>query len=115
MEGLFYSELKTQLYLKGNNLSAEQSQTVFSYRTRMAQYSENYQSNNGHSLCPLCLTHLDSQVFSFSCPVIVNNVNIKGRYSDIFGDKVTKDLANTLLDIDKFRDEYLNSRSLNQE
>ena len=37
---LFYSELKSQEYLKNKNLSANQAQTVFSYRTRMSAYSE---------------------------------------------------------------------------
>ena len=60
-------------------------------------------------------THLDSKKFTFSCPMIVKNVSMKGKYSDIFGDKIDKELANTLLEIIKFREEYLSSRSLDQE
>ena len=112
LKDLFYTELKTQSYFTLMSLSAEQAQAVFSYRARMASYSENYRSNNGHSLCPLCLTHLDSQVFSFSCPVIKGNVSMKGKYSDIFNDKIDIELANTLVQIDKNRHEYINSRSL---
>ena len=44
--------------------------------------------------------------------MIVKNVTMKGKYSDIFGDK---ELTNTLLEINKFREEYLDSRSLDQE
>ena len=110
MEGLFYSEVKIQSYLSENTLTADQSRTVFSYRTRMAQYGENYQNNNGHTMCPLCLTHLDSQAFSFSCPMIVKNVPLKGKYKNIFSDKIDTDLANTLISIDKFRDDYVNNR-----
>ena len=113
LKDLFYTELKTQGYFTLMSLSAEQAQAVFSYRTRMASYSENYRSNNGHSLCPLCLTHLDSQVFSFSCPVMKGNVSMKGKKkSYIFNDKIDIELGNTLVQIDKNRQEYINSRSL---
>ena len=61
------------------------------------------------------LTHLDRKAFTFSCPMIVKNVTMKGKYSDIFGDKIDKELTNTLLEINKFREEYLDSRSLDQE
>ena len=94
MKGLFYSEVKIQSYLSENTLTADQSRTVFSYRTRMAQYGENYQNNNGHTMCPLCLTHLDSQAFSFSCPMIVKNVPLTGKYTNIFSDNIDSDLAN---------------------
>ena len=47
-------------------------------------------------MCPLCLRHLDSQVFSFSCPTIVKNVTIGGKqYKDTFN-KIDSELANTL-------------------
>ena len=109
MEDLFYTELKPQEYLSGNNLSAKQAQTVFSYRTRMADYSENFRNNGGHSPCQLCLMHLDSQAHSFSCPVILSNIKINVCYSDIFN-KVSKKLANTLVKIETFRNEYKNTR-----
>ena len=51
---LFFTELKTQAYLTSMSLSAKQAQAVFSYRTRMASYSENFQNNNGHTLFVLC-------------------------------------------------------------
>ena len=109
---LFYSELKTQEYLKNKNLSANQAQTVFSYRTRMSAYSENFRGTNGHSPCPLCLGHIDSQAASFQCPEIVKNVQIKGNYKDIFSDIVDSELANTLVEIDKVRHENLNNRNI---
>ena len=109
---LFFTELKTQAYLTSMSLSAKQAQAVFSYRTRMAPYSENFRNNNGHSLCPLCLTHLDSQAFSFSCPVIQGTVEIKGKYSDIFNDKINIQLAKTLVNIDNQRQDYINNRRL---
>ena len=114
VKDLFYSQLKVQEYLGGNQLTAIQAQAVFSYRTRMAQYSENYQNNSGHSPCPLCLSHLDSQSFSFSCPEIKNNVNIRGKYTDLFNDRITTDLADTLLEIDRFKLEHENSRMIQE-
>ena len=79
---LFYSELKTQEYLKNKNLSANQAQTVFSYRTRMSAYSENFRGTNGHSPCPLCLGHMDSQAASFQCPEIAQNVQMFTQYGN---------------------------------
>ena len=76
----------------------------------MADYGENYQNNGGQTMCPLCLTHLDSQVFSFSGQTIVKNVAIGGKqYKDIIN-KIDSELDNTLLSIRKFREEYVNTR-----
>ena len=68
MDDCFYTELKIQNYLKSSNFSAAQSQLIYSFRTRMANFKENFQGNNGHNPCPLCLVHLDSQVLCLQCP-----------------------------------------------
>ena len=80
--------------------------------TRMSAYSENFRGTNGHSPCPLCLGHIDSQAASFLYPEIVKNVQIKGNYKDIFSDIVDSELANTLVEIDKVRHENQNNRNI---
>ena len=115
LDKLFYTKLDTQPYLKDGDLSKEQSQLVFSYRVRMADYSDNYQSYSGHTPCALCLAHLDCQAMSFGCPTITENVTIKGKYNQLFSSSVSNDLATTLQNIEKFRTEYKNSRYLEEQ
>ena len=110
LSNLFYSNLEMQDYLK--ELNPEQSKTVFSYRTRMAQYSENFRGSQGHLMCPLCLFHLDSQAGSFSCHVVNENVVINGKYSYIFTSRIKPELAETLVQIDKFRADYIEARKV---
>ena len=81
----------------------------------MANYKENYRGNNGHMPCILCLAHLDSQAGSFSCHVIRENVQLEGKYSDIFTDKISTSLARTLVNIDKFREEHMNTRNIEMD
>ena len=52
LDNLCYTELKLQAYLE--NMSATEAQTVFSYRTRMANFKENYRGPEGPKPCPLC-------------------------------------------------------------
>ena len=112
---IFYTELKPQNYLLCNELSTIQAQTVFNYRTRMANYKENYRGNNGHMPCILCLAHLDSQAGSFSCQVIGENVQQEDKYSDIFTDNISTSLSCTLVNIDKFREEHMNTRNIEMD
>ena len=86
---LFYPELKIQNYLKLEKLSVEQAKTVFSFRCRMAQYSENYRNQSEVSTCPLCQLHLDNQPMSFkNCATIKENIQIKGKYEKRCSDDV---------------------------
>ena len=78
----------------------------------MSSYSENFRNTGGHSPCLLCLTDIDSQASSCVCPEIVVNVKIQGRYPDLFSDNITCELANTLINIDQYRQDNLNKRSI---
>ena len=42
----------------------------------------------------------------------MENVEINGQYSNIFGDKVQPTTVKTLLEVTKFRKEYLEQRHL---
>ena len=78
----------------------------------MAQYSENFSGSQGHLMCPLCLFHLDCQAGSFSCPVVKNKVVINGKYLNIFTTRIKPELAETLVNIYKFRADYIESRKI---
>ena len=110
LSNLVYTDLKLQEYMK--ELTTSQAQTVFAYRSRMAQYSENYRGGQGHLPCPLCLMHLDCQSMSFNCPSVKENIKIQGKYENIFCDKIEPELAETLVKIDKYRKTYIESRKV---
>ena len=112
LDGLFYSDLKLQDYLKSNMLTPYEAKTVFSYRVRAANYSANYVGTGGLSPCPICHFHLDCQQMAFNCSVIRENVNIFGKYESIFQDSVEKQTGETLVKIDKFRAEFLAQKKL---
>ena len=76
----------------------------------MANYSENFRGYSGHTPCPLCLSHLDSQAMCMTCPTIKENISVRGKYGDIFSNEVTRELVKSLQEIEKFRNEYLESR-----
>ena len=115
LDGLFYTELNMQHYLRLSKMSALQAKEVFSYRTRSAQYSANYPGPDGLQPCPLCFLHLDCQPMAFQCPSIKENVTIKGKYSDIFNSDVTSDTAKTILSSHKFRSDFWAEKYCEQE
>ena len=53
LKDLFYIELKIQHYLKLEELNVQQALTVFSFRTRMAKFSENYRNCGIQQTCPM--------------------------------------------------------------
>ena len=59
MINLFYVELEIQEYLKEKSINTSQAKAVFKFRTRMANFSENFKGQAGTQPCPLCRLHLD--------------------------------------------------------
>ena len=110
LENLVYTKLETQSYLVKKEITKQQADIIFSYRTRMANYSENFRSYSGHLPCSLCLSHIDSQAMSLKCSVIIKNVKINIKYNDIFSSNISTQVAETLENIEKYRSEYLQSR-----
>ena len=112
MENLFYTELKMQDYLKSNKFSTSEAKMVFSWRTRMANFNENYRGSNGHTPCPLCHFHLDSQVMAFQCQELTANVNISGKHADIFNEGIPLMLVQSITKMMKYRETFLQERKL---
>ena len=79
---------------------------TFWFRTWMAQFSENYRNNVDIHLCPLCKKHIDTQKLAFKCPVVLENINISGRYDEIFGENISKQLALNLKSILNLRQSF---------
>ena len=91
-------------------MSKAEAMAVYSYRTRMAIYSDNYKGQGDVITCPLC--HLHFQKLSFQCPEVKKNIQIGGKYEKIFDAKISSELAKTVLHISKLRKEYMEGRQI---
>ena len=106
MSNLEYDELKMQEYLKDPKINVAEAQNIFRFRTRSAQFKENYKSMYNTQTCPLCQSCLDTQKHSFQCAEIIENVKINGTYEEIFGQKIKQEVSKTVFEIFKFREKY---------
>ena len=106
MKDLFYSEIKIQDYLKGNQFTTTQAKLIYSFRTRMANFRENFKGGEEQTTCPLCQTHLDSQVMALKCPKLTTEVKINGKYEDLFREDISMKLVKTLTDIMTYSNKY---------
>ena len=105
MANLQYEELRLQSYLMDENITVKEAQNIFKYRTRVANFKENFKNNHdGGMWCPLCLVQPDSQAHSVLCPVIKANIDVRGEYLEIFTDEISKEISQTLLKITLFRE-----------
>ena len=95
--------------LHSDDVTIVEARKLFSYRTRMSNYSGNF---GGVKLCPLCEAHNDVQKISFQCTTIKENVKISGCYSHIFSENISSDIVQTVSDFEKFRQDYMDNRML---
>ena len=96
-----YTSLEIQSYLKSDKFSVYEARMVFSFRTRMAPFRNNFK-NLKETICHLCSTHTDDQKALAQCPIIIKHfgtVNI----SQIFSSNISKELVQTLIKVIKFR------------
>ena len=107
MENLEYTELKLQKYLTDDDISVEEAKNLYRYRTRVANFKENFKNGYVAHACPLCHVQPDTQAHSLVCPVLKTKVNMKGTYSDIFCEDIPQDISKTLLEISKIRENIL--------
>ena len=112
MDDLWYSNLNLQEYMKTNKFSADEVRTIFAYRTRMAKFKENFRNGSENIPCPLCQIHFDKQSMAFQCPMIKDNVELKGNYEDVFKEDIPKELVITLTQISRFREKFMEERGL---
>ena len=108
MKDLFYSELKMQSYLQDSDLTVEEAQNLFRFRTRTAKYKENMKSkyDSGSLACPACGLQPDCQSHSFQCEEIMRLIKPVGQYNDIFKKNVPSDVAKYLLEVSKIREQF---------
>ena len=107
MDNLAYTELKLQKYLKSEEIPVHEAKNLFRFRTRGATFKENYGDRYQSKGCPLCAVHLDTQAHSLQCEEVKEKISIEGRYSDIFREKIPKDISKTLYKISKLREDFI--------
>ena len=103
MENLVYKELKMQRYMLNYELNHNQKKTLFKFRTRMAEFGENYRGGRAQVICPLCNVHLDNQEMSYQCPQIKSEVQIEGKIEDIYKEEINVKTVKTIEKITEVR------------
>ena len=98
MDNLVYLELAIQSYLKDKRNSVEEARILFRFRTRMSRCWENFKGGRPPQTCPVCKdsTSIDTQIHSFQCGVIKENISISGTYEDIFKTTTDKEVVKTI-------------------
>ena len=104
MENLHFDKLELAKYLELQELTVTEAKAVFQFRSRMANFKNNYRGTNPVNICPLCMNHPDTQQSAFQCSVLRKNVVINGTYSNIIDGNISKELAITITNIMKFRE-----------
>ena len=107
IERLKYSELKIQNYLVDENLNPNEMKTVFRYRTRMEEFSENFRGGNDLVVCPLCSLHLDSQDLCFQCPVMKKDLGLDGDMAEVYKTDISKEIIQKISKISEYRKEKI--------
>ena len=107
MENLTYTKIKMKNYLKSSEINLNEAINIFKFRTRMADFGENFRAGYDGVLCPLCIENFDDQSHAFKCRVIKNEIEIKGDINEIYGEKISKETAKTATKILKIRKELL--------
>ena len=112
MKNINYKELKIQAYFQNNSLSVENKRDLFSFRTRMANFGENFRGQRDFVICPFLCNQRDSQEHSFLCMGIKEKIEIDNNYEDIFKVNISTKSVYVLTRIRKFRDAYLEEQKI---
>ena len=94
MSNLNYEKFERQEYF--TTLQVKHVKTLFRFRTRMAPFEGNFKGQGPVDSCPLCGLHSDLQHLSFNCPVVIEKVEPTEEYEQIFGTKISTELAKCL-------------------
>ena len=113
MENVQYTTFEMQNYLKQHQITPKQARTIFKFRTRMENFSENFKAGKPTKQCPVCKESKDTQSHSFKCTVILKNIRIPSNIEEIFSQTISSDMARALENIIKFREPYLETNNNN--
>ena len=106
MDNVVYPELKIQDYLLSEDISTAEKMNLFHFRTRMASFSDNYRDGSNQPIpCKMCGFHRDCQEHSVTCHATMANVTHRGKYSEKFSSKISRETATMLMEIMNNRQE----------
>ena len=77
MDGIQFTKLETQNYLKDKRLNSSEAKLLFKLRTRMFNCKANFKNqykNEEFLYCPLCIIGFDSQSHLLECFVLKNSI-----------------------------------------
>ena len=107
LDQLEYDDLKIQGYLKNKDVSVNQAQILTKFRTRMAKYENNYKGTSTNQNCKLCQNHSDDQQEIYQCDFNLKNLNLRGKYEDLFKSDVDVSIIKSLEALYKLREKKL--------
>ena len=108
LKDLDYVDLQIRPYFQDENLSVNEKITIFKYRTRMANYENNFKRGKPNTQkCPVCHSHSDTQELAFQCSFLRKKIAMSSNYKDIFTDTIGKNLAKTLVKIEELREYFI--------
>ena len=83
----------------------ESDGNIYKFRTKMADFGENFHGGGGPVVCPLCWNHLDSQSFSLQCSEMRGLIHTDRTIEDVYGDHVDEETAHMTTEILRIREE----------
>ena len=107
MSAHYYAELKPQKYLTLKNANINHIRNIFRFRTRMANFGDNFRQKNNQIMCPLCHNHVDSQSLSSQCNYYKNKMKIHRYMKDIDTPDITLETAITATEMMRLRENEL--------
>ena len=102
---LKYSKLQMQTYLYDEQTTIDEKLTLFKWRISMEQsFGENFRGGRGSVLCPICLSHLDSQEEGFNnCKFITDQIRTDCSYKDLYSETIDTSFTRILTKISNIR------------
>ena len=89
---------------------------LLKYRTRMAEFGENFKAGRSNILCPLCELHPDGQHLILQCAYIQNEFASIGKLfmqpiDEVFTENISKELVTALKLATDIRNKKLNCQN----
>ena len=111
MENVQHTTFEMQNYLKQNQITPKQARTIFKFRTRMENFSENFKARKPTKQCQVCNESKDMQSHSLKCIGILEIIRIRGNIDEIFNKTISSNMARVLENMIRFREHYVENNN----
>ena len=109
MDNLVYIEFKMQEYFLSEELTTTQKRIIFLFRTRMANFKENFRGFSPPLPCKICGMEIDSQSHAVICFQTLRFTTTKGNYDEVFLTNISRVIAimlEQIMEIRKNKDDH---------